>query len=289
MRQNSHSGQRPWDGEAANLSDKKVPRDDRTERRRRRKLRRRKQSPVLLTGTLVVAAGLGAGVMIFPDRAADLLRGHDWMRPSAAWSVVFPEQGAPVPFNLAQMERRPAAAPVPAPAEEAGRSAPGPALVMTAANYPATTSSIGRTKEGARDLPWLPDSVKPAEAPASEPVQIAPRLALASPEVAPTVPAPRPSPAAPAPLTEEAANLIKLARGRIELGDVAGARLLLERAASGREPNALMALAETYDPAMLARWGARGLKGDIAKARELYQTAAESGLAEARTRVLAVR
>ena len=50
-----------------------------------------------------------------------------------------------------------------------------------------------------------------------------------------------------------------------------------------------MALGETYDPAMLARWGARGIKGDPARARALYEKAAETGSAEARARMLALR
>lgn len=287
MRQTSHSRQKPWDGEAADLNTEQRAHGG-GRARRGRQPRRSKYPSTLLTGTLLVAAALGAGALIYPDRAADLLRGSDWtIKPSAAWSAIFPERTAS-PRVLAAIERAPAATPSAAPAQDTSRPVVAtPAMFKAAADQPQATANVTTLKSAARDLPWLPESEKSAEAPAAEPAQIAPRAVVAAPEGAPTAPAPRAAP--PAPLTEEIAALIKLARGRIDIGDIAGARLLLERAASGREPNALMALAETYDPAMLERWGARGLKGDLGKARGLYQAAAESGLAEARTRVLAVR
>jgi hypothetical protein len=285
---------------------------------------------VILTGTLLVAAGLGAGALIFPDRLADFVPEREWMRPSAAWSFVFPDRSPPKPLILTKAEAsRPVEVVIPPAQGAPGQPGLTPAVMNAAVAYPATTSSV--TSPKARELPWLPEAERPADAakaaallapkavaapevaPVAAPTaaavapEVAPapaaKIAVAPPEIAPApaakvavappeaapVPVAKAPPAVAAPTSKDVAELVERARGRVELGDIAGARLLLQHAASGREPTALMALAETYDPAMLAQWGARGLKGDAAKARELYQAAAERGLAEARTRVLAVR
>ena len=71
----------------------------------------------------------------------------------------------------------------------------------------------------------------------------------------------------------------------LRLGDISGARLLLERASASGEARATFALAETYDPNVLSRWGARGFRGDAAKARELYAKALSDGMSEATIRI----
>jgi TPR repeat protein len=85
------------------------------------------------------------------------------------------------------------------------------------------------------------------------------------------------------PETEIAALMVR-ARDRVRQGDIAGARRLLERAAS----DALLALAETYDAATLARWGVIGTRPDNAMARSLYERAASRGASAARERLLAL-
>jgi hypothetical protein len=74
-----------------------------------------------------------------------------------------------------------------------------------------------------------------------------------------------------------------LARGRSLLsnGDVAGARMLLRRAAERYDPQAALALGETYDPAVLKRLGVIKFNGDAALAREWYRRAADLGSAAA--------
>ena len=67
------------------------------------------------------------------------------------------------------------------------------------------------------------------------------------------------------------------ARGLIRLGDISGARLLLERAQARNAPNATFLLAQTWDPAMLRSWKVRGLRPDPDLARSLYAKAAEPG------------
>jgi TPR repeat protein len=80
-----------------------------------------------------------------------------------------------------------------------------------------------------------------------------------------------------------AQGLIALAQGYI-----AGARAYLERAAEAGDARALLALGETYDPAALARIGARGIKGDAARARDYYSQALAAGVGDARERMAAL-
>jgi hypothetical protein len=81
------------------------------------------------------------------------------------------------------------------------------------------------------------------------------------------------------------------ADARIQKGDVAGARNILaplegaplrESIEQGR---ALLLLAKTYDPNMLAAWKARGLSADVARTRALYLKALSRGAGEAMVRL----
>ena len=47
-------------------------------------------------------------------------------------------------------------------------------------------------------------------------------------------------------------------------------------------------LAETYDPACLAKWKVIGIASDVDRARALYERAMNGGVAEAATRVAAL-
>lgn len=84
--------------------------------------------------------------------------------------------------------------------------------------------------------------------------------------------------------------MVARAADRLREGDVAAARLMLERGAAGGDAAALLALGETYDPAMLARLGVRGgVRADIDRARDLYKRARESGSLDAGRRLEAMR
>jgi hypothetical protein len=83
------------------------------------------------------------------------------------------------------------------------------------------------------------------------------------------------------------AAYVARARGQIAVGDIAGARLLLEPAAAQDDMDALFALAETYDSQMLRRWRVIGPRPDEAMARTLYERAAKRGHAEAAARLSA--
>jgi TPR repeat protein len=79
------------------------------------------------------------------------------------------------------------------------------------------------------------------------------------------------------------------ARQLIEQRNISAARSMLERAAEAGDPQALFALAETYDPNVLAAWGTVGTQGDAAKAKQLYAKARAGGLEEAEARLQALR
>ncbi|MDX2203568.1 MAG: hypothetical protein NW223_12525 [Hyphomicrobiaceae bacterium] len=77
------------------------------------------------------------------------------------------------------------------------------------------------------------------------------------------------------------------ARQKIDGGDVLAAREIL--AGEAPLPPLLFALAETYDPNMLAAWGSRGVTADVQRARALYARALEQGYGRALPRLDALR
>jgi len=84
--------------------------------------------------------------------------------------------------------------------------------------------------------------------------------------------------------TVEVEKLVARARVLLGQGDVGSARIVLERAAEGGSAQANFALAETYDPLVLVKWGTFGTRGDAMKARELYTRAEAGGNKEAKQR-----
>jgi hypothetical protein len=98
-------------------------------------------------------------------------------------------------------------------------------------------------------------------------------------------PAPSPAPAARRLDADELAALLKRAKGLIAIGDIAPARLLLERAADAQEAGAALLLAQTYDPVVLGTPDARSITPDPATARGWYQKAARLGSREAQLRL----
>ena len=92
------------------------------------------------------------------------------------------------------------------------------------------------------------------------------------------------APAAPAARrmdADELAALLKRAKGMLAVGDIASARLLLERAADAQEAEAALMLATTYDPQVLGTQDMRSITPDPAMARAWYQKAAKLGSADA--------
>jgi len=84
---------------------------------------------------------------------------------------------------------------------------------------------------------------------------------------------------------DELAALLKRAKGLLAIGDIASARLLLERAADAEEADATLLLARTYDPAVLGTSDARSVTPDPVRAQLWYRRAAELGSTDAQARV----
>jgi hypothetical protein len=79
--------------------------------------------------------------------------------------------------------------------------------------------------------------------------------------------------------------LVKRGEDLIASGDIAAARLVLQRAAEGNDVGAALMLAGTYDPVALEKLGVQGLSADVAKARAWYERAKGLGSPEARRRL----
>jgi hypothetical protein len=81
-------------------------------------------------------------------------------------------------------------------------------------------------------------------------------------------------------LSDDPAQISELCRRGEELlsaGDIAAARLLLERSARAGSPRAAFMLGTSYDPKVLKYLGVRGVPADTASARNWYEKAKELG------------
>jgi hypothetical protein len=145
-----------------------------------------------------------------------------------------------------------------------------------------------------------PNSVQPGQvqpSPASAPsrqaiasafqtaLQVQPAIQSPPPVVQQPAIVPPPEPAARSIDPDELTALLKRAKSMMDIGDIASARLLLERAAGAHEAKAALLLAQTYDPAVLGATDLRTITADPATARLWYQKAAEFGSEEARSRL----
>jgi TPR repeat protein len=76
---------------------------------------------------------------------------------------------------------------------------------------------------------------------------------------------------------EEIATLVGRGTDLIKSGDLAGARLLLRRAAEAGSASAALTLGTTFDPLVIRELGAFGVVPDVAQARQWYEKAAVLG------------
>lgn len=95
--------------------------------------------------------------------------------------------------------------------------------------------------------------------------------------------------APPVQANTETVRLLARASLLLEQGNIGAARNMLDRAAETGSPDAVFALAETYDPMVLAARQTVGTQSDAGKARELYQKALAGGIGEAKARLDALR
>ena len=90
------------------------------------------------------------------------------------------------------------------------------------------------------------------------------------------------------PDSAEVVALIQRARKLAETGDIAAARLVLQRAAEAHSAQAALALGGMYDPTVLKQLGIHGVAADIDQARSWYEKAGEYGSEEAPRRLQAL-
>lgn len=145
---------------------------------------------------------------------------------------------------------------------------------------PARVTDTMLASADTQDLP-LPST------PSREAIATAYQTALQAQLPVPAVAQPDPPPSPPARTldAETLAGLMTRAKSLISVGDIAAARLLLERAANARDATATLLLAQTYDPAVLGTRDTRSVNADATAARDWYQRAAILGSAEAQQRL----
>jgi hypothetical protein len=126
------------------------------------------------------------------------------------------------------------------------------------------------------------------EAPAVRPVETASRVAAGTDQVAVVQqPAARPDPEKRR--REEVDGLLERAREMIGDGNMLRAREILGDALLADNPHGAFALAETYDPNILAATGARDVRAEVERARTLYAKALAGGVAAAENRLNALK
>ena len=140
-----------------------------------------------------------------------------------------------------------------------------------------------RSAELARDLESAQRLISARSSTTERPVgsQIDPKQVAERAAAEPSRPAAQGNP--------EMARLMGRASTLLAQGNIGAARIVLERAAETGSAEASFALAETYDPLVLTRWGTYGTRGEATKARELYAKAQAGGIQEANDRINALR
>ena len=186
---------------------------------------------------------------------------------------------------IGSADTRQAAAPA-APPPRAAAAALASTPAMVAGPALATAAPVPSRDEIALALKTAHQSLPPAEIqqPTTTVATAAPTATAPVAPIAPTAAAPAAAPARQIDAAE-LASLMTRAKALLATGDISPARLLLERAAEGQDPNAAMMLAETYDPAVLGAQDIRNVTPDPAMARKWYQRAAQLGSPDAQRRL----
>ena len=140
------------------------------------------------------------------------------------------------------------------------------------------------------------DREEPPISPASAPPQLDRQQIVAGPPISPELtqgPSDREEPgppistvSAPRQLNEEEiAVLLKRGKDLIATGDLAAARLVLQRAADANDVEAILALAATYDPYVLRELKVYSFAADAGMARTWYEKARQLGSSAALRRL----
>ena len=156
-------------------------------------------------------------------------------------------------------------------AEPSSRTIEGKQRSPVRISVEAVASSSGR----ASALELLRPEPRPTAREAAS--DLDPKVAMATERSAPTSTASRS-------LVDEQ-RLLARANALLLQADISGARPLLEHALERGSARAAFMLAETYDARVLQSWGARGIPGDLVKAREFYEWAQAGGIEDAKQRI----
>ncbi len=199
-----------------------------------------------------------------------------------------PKASTPAPVAPAPAASSPAIAvapaapeptpPAPEPAATPPQPAPAPEVAAAPLPVPQAPPTIAPAPPQVAALPSVPPPVTPA---APTPATPTPAAIVPEPVAPPAIATP---PAVDTTSTSPWASVVADSRQRIRAGDVAGGRQLLSRPVAAEDPDAILALAETYDPNMLAAWGVMA-SADVATARRLYSKALNAGVETARNRL----
>jgi hypothetical protein len=182
----------------------------------------------------------------------------EWGAPAQAATPAAAAPAAPQPAASSQ----PAAAPTPAAQQLASA---GGAVAPVAAAQPAAAQPAAAQSAAAQ-----PAAGQPAAA----------QSAAAQPAAA--------QPAAPRPRQlnrEEIEVLVARAKTFLAAGDIAAARVLLQRAVESNNAEAALVLGATYDPFVLRELNVFGVAADLVTARNWYEKAKELGSPDAPRRL----
>ena len=159
----------------------------------------------------------------------------------------------------------------------------GLALVL-----PTVLWLTGRFGDTTAQSRFQPGAARNADAVAStKPEPIVRAVASVDPLTASPQPVVRPSPEKRR--EDEADDLLKRAQDMIGDGNMVRAREILGDGSLSETPRGLFALAETYDPNILAATGARDVNAEVERARMLYAKALAGGVTAAKNRLEALR
>jgi hypothetical protein len=222
-----------------------------------------KRKPSLSARILAAVVAAAAVAVLFAVFSSDAMRGFIENAKASVQSEQSP-QSQPDTAGLTARDIQ---------AKDPARySGPGAQTAATGNNVP----TAGPTRE---EITNAYQAALQGRTPAVTPP--APAQAAATPPAAPQ--------AAPAPTrrldSPEVAALVKRAKNLIAVGDMAAARLFLERAAEAQDAGAAYLLAQTYDPAVLGTLDMRSVTPDPAAARSWYEKAVQFGSVDAQQRL----
>lgn len=232
-----------------------------------------------------------------PGQPADVQRRAPQRTARVANAPVSQPQAAPAPqlrvTPVVPQRVAPLAAPAP---QQPTAPQPPPAPVQSAEPQPPVTPP-SPTVQAPRATSQEPAGVqnRPVASPAPAAPQAAggqtqpTQTARLTPEKPPTSNKLAPKKKTPTPLTSaQEKSILNRGEEMKKLGDIAGARLVLEYAALRGSGQAMFALAQTFDPQFLSARGVIGVAPDVSTALKWYRQAANLGIAAAGPRVRAL-